>query len=75
MPVKVRFVRGDKESTVAEFQLYEGRNRQIRRMCELHGVRILRLQRVAIGKLKLGDLADGKWRPLTKEEIDYLKNC
>lgn len=75
MPVKVRFVRGDKESTVAEFQLYEGRNRQIRRMCELHGVRILRLQRAAIGKLKLGDLADGKWRPLTKEEIDYLKNC
>ncbi len=75
MPVKVRFVRGDKESTVAEFQLYEGRNRQIRRMCELHGVRILRLQRVAIGKLKLGDLADGKWRLLTKEETDYLKNC
>lgn len=75
MPVKVRFVTGDKETTVAEFQLYEGRNRQIRRMCELHGVRILRLQRVAIGKLKLGELAEGKWRALSKSEIDYLKNC
>ena len=75
MPVKVRFVKGDKESTVAEFQLYEGRNRQIRRMCELHGVRILRLQRVAIGKLKLGDLAEGKWRMLNSQEIEYLKNC
>lgn len=75
MPVKVRYISGDKESTVAEFQLYEGRNRQIRRMCELHGVRILRLQRIAIGKLKLGDLAEGKWRKLTEAEIQYLKNC
>lgn len=75
MKVKVRFVRGDENSTVAEFELFEGRNRQIRRMCELHGVRILRLQRVAIGKLKLGNLAEGKWRKLTISEIEYLKNC
>lgn len=73
MRVKVRYVGGDDESTVAEFELFEGRNRQIRRMCELHGVRILRLQRVAIGKLKLGDLAEGKWRILTDQEINYLK--
>ena len=75
MRVKVSHVGGDDKTTIAEFQLYEGRNRQIRRMCELHGVKILRLQRVAIGKLKLGDLGEGKWRRLTREEIQYLKTC
>ena len=75
MPVKVRKVSENDSSTIAEFQLYEGRNRQIRRMCELHGVRILRLQRVAIGNLKLGDLAEGMWRKLSAEEIAYLKSC
>ena len=74
MPVKVRRVGGDNNSTIAEFELFEGRNRQIRRMCELHGVRILRLQRVAIGKLKLGTLDEGKWRKLDKTELDYLKS-
>ena len=73
MKVRVRHVGGDENTTVAEFELFEGRNRQIRRMCELHGVRILRLQRVAIGKLKLGNLAEGKWRKLSSEEIKYLK--
>ncbi len=75
MRVRVRHVGGDENTTVAEFELFEGRNRQIRRMCELHGVRILRLQRVAIGKLKLGDLPEGKWRKLTQKEVEYLKNC
>lgn len=75
MKARVRHVGGDEGTTVAEFELFEGRNRQIRRMCELHGVRILRLQRVAIGKLKLGDLAEGKWRKLTTYEVEYLKKC
>lgn len=75
MRVRVKYVSGDESSTVAEFELFEGRNRQIRRMCELHGVRILRLQRVAIGKLKLGDLPEGKWRKLTAAEMSYLKGC
>lgn len=75
MKVRVRAVGGDENTTVAEFELFEGRNRQIRRMCELHGIRILRLQRVAIGKLKLDGLPEGKWRKLTQNEFDYLKNC
>ena len=73
MKVRVRHIGGDESSTIAEFELFEGRNRQIRRMCELHGVRILRLQRVAIGKLKLGNLQEGKWRKLSQDEIKYLK--
>lgn len=75
MGVNIRAVKTDDASTVAEFQLFEGRNRQIRRMCELHGVKIQRLQRVAIGELKLGELAEGKWRKLTQNEMEYLKNC
>ena len=71
--VKVTKVGKTDGGTVAQFELYEGRNRQIRRMCEAHGVKILQLTRVAIGKLRLGDLPVGKYRTLTKDEIHYLK--
>ena len=52
--------------------LFEGRNRQIRRMCEAAGLKVIRLQRIAIGDLRLGDLPLGKWRELTPEEVQYL---
>ena len=50
------------------FVLTEGRNRQIRRMCELVGLDVVDLFRVRIGPLKLGDLPEGRWRALTIEE-------
>ena len=75
MPVKVSLVSYSPASTVAKFELFEGRNRQIRRMCEAHGVKIERLSRVAIGKLKLGNLGIGKWRYLDQKEIEYLLNA
>ncbi len=53
--------------------IYEGRNRQIRRMCEAAGLRVLRLCRVAEGSLVLGDLPVGKWRYLTEDELHRLK--
>jgi len=53
--------------------IYEGRNRQVRRMCESAGLRVLRLCRIAEGSLSLGDLPVGKWRYLTPEEILCLK--
>ncbi len=71
--VKVSPVERTESTTVVRFELYEGRNRQIRRMCEFHGVKITQLTRVAIGKLKLGDLEVGKWRYLSDSEIHYLK--
>lgn len=52
--------------------IYEGRNRQIRRMCEAAGLQVLRLCRISEGSLSLGDLPVGKWRYLTKEEIARL---
>lgn len=61
--------------SVVELILHEGRNRQIRRMCDLLGFKVVRLCRIAIGEITLGDLPRGKWRYLTNEEIAYLKNA
>lgn len=77
LPVKVELIsraRTSDESSVLQMTLYEGRNRQIRKMCDIAGLKIRRLARVAIGKLALGALPSGKWRRLTKKEIDYLIN-
>lgn len=72
-PVKVRIVSQKEGSTNTLFTLNEGRNRQIRKMCEVVGLTIMRLTRISIGKLRLGELERGKWRDLTKNEIEYLK--
>ena len=69
-PVGVKVLSAD----TLEMHLYEGRNRQIRRMCEAVGLRVKRLCRVAIGSITLGDLPVGKWRELTAEEVAYLKS-
>ena len=52
--------------------IHEGRNRQIRRMCEAAQMQVTRLRRVSEGRLKLGDLPLGKWRYLTEEEKESL---
>ncbi len=52
--------------------IHEGRNRQVRRMCEAAGMQVTRLRRIAEGKLQLGDLPLGKWRFLTEEEVHSL---
>ena len=67
-PVTVRKL----NDNTLEMHLYEGRNRQIRRMCEAVNLRVSRLCRVAIGTLTLGELPLGKWRELTADEVKYL---
>jgi 23S rRNA pseudouridine2605 synthase len=67
---KVRVVK----EGMLEITIHEGRNRQVRRMCQLAGMKVTRLKRVREGKLHLGDLPLGKWRYLTKEEILRLKS-
>lgn len=52
--------------------IHEGRNRQVRRMCDLAGMKVLRLQRISEGNLKLGNLELGKWRSLTEQELAAL---
>jgi len=61
------------KQTSLEIVLREGRNRQIRRVAEQLGHPVIRLHRVAIGAINLGQLPSGKYRPLTKAEIEYLR--
>ena len=72
-PVKVRVISVKSGNTNTLFTLNEGRNRQIRKMCEKCGLTIARLTRISIGKLKMGELERGKWRELTENEVKYLK--
>lgn len=74
LPAKVRFLREEGSTTWLTVSIREGRNRQIRRMMDAVGHRVISLTRVKIGTLTMGDLEVGKYRSLTKEEIKYLKN-
>jgi 23S rRNA pseudouridine2605 synthase len=65
---KAEVLRSGEKNCWLEITLDEGKNRQIRRMLEVLGVEVLRLVRVAIGPLLLGELAKGAFRTLTKEE-------
>lgn len=74
-PVEVRIGEVDDSGTVLKMTLFEGRNRQIRKMCEAAGLTVKRLSRVSIGNLKLDGLQVGKWRYLEPEEVEYLKKA
>ncbi len=74
MPASVRVITAEKERTVLEIVLEEGRNRQIRKMCEALGLEVARLKRTAIGPIKLGMLQPGQWRELTPDEMRSIRN-
>jgi len=69
---QVRCLRSGGKTAWLEVVLDEGRNRQIRRLLAAHGLQTLRLVRVAIGPVQLGDLAKGAWRRLTEAEVAAL---
>lgn len=71
-PVTVAISSEDESGTVLKMTLFEGRNRQIRKMCEAAGLTVKRLSRISIGNLKLDGLPVGKWRYLEQHEVDYL---
>ena len=71
-PVNVVIGESDESGTVLKMTLTEGRNRQIRKMCEIAGLTVKRLSRISIGTLKLNNLPVGKWRYLEDAEVDYL---
>lgn len=72
--VDVQVLRSGSATAWLEIQLDQGRNRQIRRMLAAHGIDVLRLVRVAIGDLPLGDLAKGCWRSLSRAEAAALRS-
>lgn len=71
-PADVRVLLKEEGRVVLEIVLYEGRNREIRKMCEALGLETARLKRTAVGNVKLGMLPQGEWRDLTELEIDKL---
>lgn len=69
---RARILSSSKSQSLVEMELAEGRNREIRRLFESEGLTVKRLQRVRIGRIKLGELPVGKWRTLTEAEIKSL---
>lgn len=67
-----RILSANNSRSVLELELAEGKNREIRRLCEALGLKVERLQRRQIGPVKLGELRPGKWRTLTESEIKTL---
>jgi len=72
-PARVRRLEATPVGTRIELTITEGRNRQVRRMLEAVGSRVLALQRIAVGPIRLGALAEGAHRPLTAREVRALK--
>lgn len=73
-PVTVALIAKKDGATTLRFTLSEGRNRQIRKMCEQVGLEVMRLRRIAVGELNIGTLRPGQWRFLNHSETEYLKN-
>lgn len=72
-PAKVKRVRDGESKTFLELTITEGRNRQVRRMIEAVGSKVLKLVRVKLGELTLDGMTSGKWRHLTGAEVERLK--
>ena len=72
-PPQVKLIHSDGKKAKFQITIHEGRNRQVRRMCEAAGMTVTRLKRVWEGNLSLGDLPLGKWRYLTPEEVASMK--
>lgn len=72
-PVKCALVSSNESSSVIEMELFEGRNRQIRKMCEAAGLTVTRLRRVKIGPISVNGIAPGTWRKLRDDEVAWLR--
>ncbi len=71
-PAEVELLNSDANKAVVKITIHEGKNRQVRRMFEAIGCRVLDLKRISIGRVELGNLPEGRWRYLTSHEISYL---
>lgn len=72
-PPKVILLSSEGTKAKLRITIHEGRNRQVRRMCQAAGMQVSRLRRISEGKVRLGALELGKWRHLTTQELELLK--
>ena len=73
-PADVSVIKEAEDYTQLSVRIHEGRNRQIRKMCDCAGLKLTKLRRVAEGSLSLGQLRSGQWRYLTEEELQELQS-
>lgn len=73
-PSKIRVLKEIARSSQVEITIHEGKNRQVRKMCDAIGHPVIRLKRIRIGSLGMEGLEEGKWRELTDMEVEYLKS-
>ena len=71
-PARVKLLAASEKGGTLSITIHEGRNRQIRKMCQKAGLTVVALRRVSVGSLMLGDLKRGCWRRLSEEEIQEL---
>ena len=71
-PAEVKIIRSDEDYTQLSIRIHEGRNRQIRKMCDCAGLKLTKLKRVSEVSLSVGDLKPGQWRYLTEDELQDL---
>lgn len=74
VPCEVRIMGRSENRANIEMVLHEGRNREIRKMCETQDIQVVRLKRIAIGSVKMGRLKQGEWRDLTPQEVKKLSS-
>lgn len=73
-PGKCEILKKYNNSTELKITIHEGKNRQVRRMCQAVGHPVIKLKRISVGYITLGGLEKGKWRYLNQTEVEYLKN-
>lgn len=73
-PAKIKIVKRYEDESILDIEISEGRNRQIKKMCEAINHPVKKLKRISIGEIELGGLDIGNWRFLNDEELKYLKS-
>ena len=74
MPAMINVLTKEAGRVVLQMTIREGKNRQIRKMCEAVGLEVARLKRTSVGPIKLGMLKPGAWRDLTADELRAMRN-
>ncbi len=72
-PAKIKLLNHNQNSSIVQISIYEGKNRQVRKMLDSVGHTVKKLERVSFGEITLDNLKTGQWKFLSKEEIKYLK--
>lgn len=73
-PADIEVLKQYEDNSLVKVTIHEGKNRQIRRMMDALDHPVITLKRISIGEINIDDLSKGKWRHLTKKEIQYLKS-